>query len=199
MAELIFMAFVGALIGWFTNYLAIKLIFRPQNPIRIPFTAFEIQGLIPKRRSEIAKSVGETIANELFSMREVLDRLIQTENKALISRSIQNRILLVIQQKLPSLLPSGIRQAILDYVGNMLEKEMEDFMDSSLNNIIYKIGSSIDIGNIVEEKMNQFELNKLEEIILQISKKELKHIEYLGGFLGFIIGIVQGIIIIFLG
>jgi len=199
MAQLIFMAFIGALIGWFTNYLAVKLIFRPQNPVKIPFIGLEIQGLIPKRRSQIAKSIGETIANELFSMQEVLDRLIQTENKALISRSIQNRILLVIQQKLPSLLPSGIRKAILDYIGDMLEREMKDFMDSSLKNIIYKIGSSIDIGNIVEEKINQFDLNKLEEIILQISRKELRHIEYLGGLLGFIIGIVQGLVIIFLG
>jgi uncharacterized membrane protein YheB (UPF0754 family) len=199
MAQLIFMAFIGALIGWFTNYLAIKLIFRPQNPIKIPFIGYEIQGLIPKRRSEIAKSVGVTIANELFSMQEVLERLIQTENKALISQSIQNRILLVVQQKLPSLLPSGIRKAILHYIGDVLEREVEDFMDSSLKNIIYKIGSSIDIGNIVEEKINQFDLNKLEEIILQISKNELKHIEYLGGFLGFVIGVTQGFIIIFLG
>lgn len=41
---------VGGLIGWITNILAIKLLFRPITPIRIPILNFEILGLIPKRK-----------------------------------------------------------------------------------------------------------------------------------------------------
>ena len=54
---------VGALIGWITNILAIKLLFRPLKPIKIPFTPFVILGLIPKRRSELAKVIGEVVAH----------------------------------------------------------------------------------------------------------------------------------------
>ena len=42
--EIIIMALVGGGIGWFTNYLAVKLIFRPLNPIRIPIIGLELQG-----------------------------------------------------------------------------------------------------------------------------------------------------------
>ncbi|HHT66442.1 MAG TPA: DUF445 family protein, partial [Clostridiales bacterium] len=54
------MIIVGALIGWFTNYLAVKMLFRPIRPWRIPLTKIELQGLIPKRREEIAVTIGAT-------------------------------------------------------------------------------------------------------------------------------------------
>jgi len=51
---------------------------------------------------------------------------------------------------------------------------------------------------MIEEKISLFELEEIEEMILKIAKSELKHIEYLGGVLGFLIGITQGLLLIFL-
>lgn len=50
---------VGAAIGYLTNYLALKMIFRPKRPVRIgPFT---LQGVIYKKRDRIARSLAEGI------------------------------------------------------------------------------------------------------------------------------------------
>ena len=49
---------------------------------------------------------------------------------------------------------------------------------------------------MVEDRINAFEMEKIEDIILSIAKKELKHIERLGGILGGLIGLIQGIIVI---
>ncbi|TDQ35404.1 DUF445 domain-containing protein [Aureibacillus halotolerans] len=73
-----FMAFVGAAVGGATNYLAIKMLFRPFHPIyigswRLPFTP----GLIPKRREEMAKSFGKTVAEHLVTPKQFLDLLQQ--------------------------------------------------------------------------------------------------------------------------
>ena len=54
------------------------------------------------------------------------------------------------------------------------------------------------IQKIVEEKINELDLEKLEEIIIKVAKKELKHIEILGLVLGAVIGVLQGILVIFL-
>ena len=51
---------------------------------------------------------------------------------------------------------------------------------------------------MIEEKINQLNLKELEELILAIAKKELKHIEYLGGIIGLIIGLFQGILLLVL-
>ena len=55
--------------------------------------------------------------------------------------------------------------------------------------------NKIKMAKLVESKINSFELEKLEAIIVHIAKNELKHIEYMGIFLGFFIGLVQGIVV----
>lgn len=63
-----FMAVIGAVIGGFTNSLAIKMLFRPYHPIyigkkRLPFTP----GLIPKRREELAIQLGRMVVEHLLT------------------------------------------------------------------------------------------------------------------------------------
>ena len=67
---------VGAIIGYFTNWLAIKMLFRPHYEKRIfgyklPFTP----GLIPKERYRIAKSIGETVGVYLLSPDTIIEEL----------------------------------------------------------------------------------------------------------------------------
>lgn len=71
------MALVGALIGGITNYLAIKMLFKPHRAIyigkwRLPFTP----GLIPKRRSDLARSLGKTVVDHLLTPKGMQARLI---------------------------------------------------------------------------------------------------------------------------
>lgn len=65
---------VGAIIGYFTNWLAIKMLFRPYREIRIagirlPFTP----GILPRERARLAQSLGETLSQELLTP-EVISR-----------------------------------------------------------------------------------------------------------------------------
>jgi len=67
---------IGALIGCFTNYIAVKMLFKPYNPKRlfgkkIPFTP----GIIPKRKEDIAKSIGNVVARDLMDKNEILIHL----------------------------------------------------------------------------------------------------------------------------
>ena len=43
--------FIGALIGWFTNYIAIKMLFHPRDEVRIFF--IPIQGVFPRRQKDL--------------------------------------------------------------------------------------------------------------------------------------------------
>ncbi|EEM12477.1 hypothetical protein bmyco0003_7570 [Bacillus pseudomycoides] len=59
---------LGAIIGGYTNHLAIKMLFRPHRPIyigkfRVPFTP----GLIPKRRDELAVQLGKMVVDHLLT------------------------------------------------------------------------------------------------------------------------------------
>ena len=67
---------ICAFIGCFTNYIAIKMLFRPYNSKKIfgkniPFTP----GIIPKRKKEVAKSIGNVVSAELIDKSEILSHL----------------------------------------------------------------------------------------------------------------------------
>ena len=89
---ILIMAIIGGIIGYVTNKLAIKLIFRPINPIKIPLTNFEIIGLIPKRRKEIAIKIGEVIQDEFVSLDDILENLITEEDKVKATEYIKSKV-----------------------------------------------------------------------------------------------------------
>ena len=73
---ILLMAGIGALIGGVTNFLAIKMLFRPYNPIyvlgrRLPFTP----GLIPKRRDELAEQMGKTVVQHLLTAESIQKKM----------------------------------------------------------------------------------------------------------------------------
>lgn len=73
--------FFGAVIGYGTNYLAIKMLFRPHNPIyigkmKLPFTP----GLIPKEKTTLAKQMGEITEEYLLTEDMLVETL--TNDKA---------------------------------------------------------------------------------------------------------------------
>ena len=198
LTKITILAMIGALIGWVTNILAIRLIFRPINPLKIPGTNIQFQGLIPKRRNEIAKSIGETIEKELVTMEEILGRVLEKQNKSNILKDIKDKVQAIITQKIPALLPRTFRNLILNYTQEVLETELEPAINEFIEDFINSAKNRVRIGEMVENKINEFDLLKLDSIIISISRRELKQIEYLGGLLGFIIGILQGIIILLL-
>lgn len=194
--KLLILAFVGAIIGWVTNKLAIKLIFRPLQPINIPLVNMKIQGLIPKRKGELAKSIGEIVEKELVSIEEIIEKFMEEQNKNEIIFNIKRKIKKVVDQKLPPIIPSTFRLIIINYIEDVIDQEAENTLNELTESIIHKGMAGVQIALIIEEKINDFELDKLEKIILAIAKKELKHIEALGGVIGFVIGLLQGFILL---
>lgn len=195
--KVIVMAIIGGCIGYITNKLAIKLIFRPINPIKIPILNIEILGLIPKRKKEIAKNIGDIIQREFISVDEILENIIDENDKARIVTYIKGKVRIIIEER-AILIPSPIRQMLQGYIENIVEEEFSKYINELSKDIVHKAQDRINIQEIVENKINELDLYELENIILSIAEKEVKHIEVLGLILGFLIGIVQGILTIFI-
>ncbi|TQR19062.1 DUF445 domain-containing protein [Psychrobacillus vulpis] len=96
---IVFMAAVGAAIGAVTNHYAIKMLFRPHEAKyigswRVPFTP----GLIPKRRDELAKQLGNTVINHLLTpdifKRKYFNDEMQEKTTKIIVQQLNEKILL---------------------------------------------------------------------------------------------------------
>lgn len=71
---------IGAIIGYCTNFIAVKMLFRPRKEIRIggfkvPFTP----GAIPKGQPRLAKTVGNVVANTLLTEEDIRQRVLTSE------------------------------------------------------------------------------------------------------------------------
>ena len=195
--RILILAIIGGLIGYITNVIAIKLIFRPINPIKIPILNIEIIGMIPKRKTEIATNIAKVVEEQFISVDEITDNIITEQDKQHIIDYIKVIVKLILSEKM-TLIPSTIRNLVQNYVSEIIEDEIREGIDELSEEMIIKTKNRINIKEIIENKINELDLYELETIILQIVKNELRHIEVLGLILGFFIGIVQGIITIFI-
>lgn len=190
------MIIIGAGIGWITNILAIKLLFRPIEPWKVPLIGYEIQGLLPRRKAEVAANIGKTVEEELISINEILEKMIQEEDKQRVIHLVKRRVEQIAEQNLPVFIPLTIRNLIMGTIHEIIDRELAILLENLSENILHKVASRINIREMVEEKINSYELEKIESIVLRVAKKELKHIERLGGLLGGIIGLIQGILML---
>ena len=198
--QFLMMVAVGTLIGWFTNYLAIKLLFRPYKEMNFFF--FKIQGLIPKRRDEISENIADVVERELISVDDIENKLKEVEFddgmiEKVLDKLVEEKLKKSILEKNP-LLKMIINDSMIDKIKKYFKNMILENKDEILSEMI-KIGKEkIDFKEIILEKMKNFSLEEIEKIILSISKNELKHIEIIGGVLGGLIAVFQFLFMVLL-
>lgn len=191
---------VGALIGWFTNYLAIKLLFRPYKEINLLF--FKIQGLIPKRKNEIIGNIAEVVEKELISISDITEKIQDAEIDedvidGLLDKIIGEKLQKSILEKNP-LLKMIVNESMIEKIKSYFKKTILENKEEIVIEIMRIAEEKINIREIMTEKMHNFSLEEMERIILTVSKNELKHIEIIGGILGGIIAVFQFLMMILL-
>ncbi|MBN1575724.1 MAG: DUF445 family protein [Chitinispirillaceae bacterium] len=187
---------ITALIGWITNHIAVKMIFRPRKEVR--FFGIRFIGLIPKRKTDLAIKIAATIEKELISHRDIREILQSQDFHLQTGRVIKKRIEDFIEEKLAAntflsiLMTPEISGRLTDMLMDELQKEIPGLIDS----LFEAVEKKIDFRTIIRQKIDGFDLTRLESIIYAIAAKELKAIEVFGGVLGFIVGLVQLAIIV---
>ena len=185
---------VGALIGFGTNWLAIKMLFHPRQP------RYGIQGLLPRRQKDLAHKLGHVVAKELINLDSLLDHLDDVDLEELIGKMIDHAIEAKLEdlQKIP-LIGKMITPDLLRGLRDSLVQEVIKHQDVIIAKIKEKAQDRIDIEAIVREKVERFELDKLESVVVTVAKNEFRAIEWWGAILGGFIGLVQAVIIYLLG
>ncbi len=185
---------VGALIGYGTNYLAVRMIFRPVKPVRVLGMTF--QGLVPRRQAELAKSIGRVVGDHLFSHDDMVGALGKLDLAALVESAFDK-----------GLAPKIAEYQRMPFVGAFLTDErVKDLRAAAARGVLARkdevlagieaaVRDGIDVHDIVERKVAAFEVQRLEALILEVASRELRAIEVLGGVLGLAVGLVQAVIL----
>lgn len=187
----IFIPLIAALIGWITNYIAIRMLFRPRRPVTV--AGITLHGLIPKRQKELAENIGETVSKSLVNHDDVTAVLRTPEVQEKISREVEGEIDAFLEKFLSGnpMVAMFLQGEMLQQVKGVLVQQLEARTPHLLEQVIDTLEEKVDFKAIVQRKIEGFDLGELEDLIYRISSKELKTIEVLGAVLGFLVGLLQ--------
>ncbi len=187
----VYIPFFTAVIGWLTNKVAIKMLFRPRRPFRVMGILF--QGLIPRRQDEIAARSAEIIEQELVNQhffREKFKKIdlgphMREFAGKLVREGIAERLRVI------PLIGGFINENTLSMLEEIAAEELAGHASALTGKLGDEAERHMEVGLYVEEQIKAFDLDKLESVIKRIASKEFRTIELLGGVLGFAVGIGQ--------
>ena len=189
---LLLIPFISAFIGWFTNWIAIKMLFHPKEPMNI--LGIKIQGIFPKNQQKFAQKLGTLVATELLNFDEIASKLKDPEQLKALGPTIEVHIDTFLREKLKEKIPVISMFIGEGTIGKLKEGMMEEInvlLPEVIGQYTDNMSQKLDIQKIVTTKVTNFSSDKLEEILQSIMKTEFRFVEILGGVLGFIIGLLQ--------
>lgn len=193
--RLILLPVIGAIIGWLTNYIAIKMLFKPYHPVRI--LGFTFHGVLPKRREAFAHSLAKTIEKELLSSKDISEILEESgweeEVEHAIEGIIRNYIRTESVKKYP--IVGVLSDSILNSIKYYLSKEIIKQVEGKKPELLDRFHDMVNVRELVANKVDAFDIKRLEKLVFDLVARELRHIEIVGAVLGFIIGCVQVVIV----
>ncbi len=183
---------ISAIVGWFTNYLAVKMLFYPKEPW--DFKLFKIQGIFPKNQRQVAEKIGKMVAEELLSSDDLRERMHNPENLLSINQIVEAKIDYFLNVKFPKQYPiTGLlftekRKAKMK---GELMTEVEESVPQVIDHYMSNLEERFNVEEIIQERVALLPAEKLEGLIMKLLKKEFTFIEYIGAVVGFLIGLIQ--------
>ena len=182
---------LSAVVGWFTNVIALKMTFYPLNFVGIGKIGW--QGIIPSRAGVMAGKAVDLLTGNLLTIEDRFDQIeperVAEEMEPALNRLMTEILEETMEKKVPVIweaAPSLVKSQILQRASEDLPEVVEDLMQDVKNNIT----DLFDLRSMVIEALEN-DRNLLNQIFLKVGDKEFRFIERSGLYFGFLFGLVQ--------
>lgn len=156
---------VGAVIGYFTNYLAVKMLFRPRHAIKIGgWTVPMTPGVIPKGKSRLARAIGKAVSDNLLTKEDMGEYLLNEKTTG------------IVVDKVVELLNQDLKDDVIKVTGTT-EEEYEEKKNKSIEAI----------ANFMTDEIKKIPLKeKISEVIVEATKEKLAEMAKEGGVMSMV-------------
>jgi len=155
---------VGTFHGYAGAWLAVRMLFRPRNPVKLLGITIFPQGMIPRHRDKLANAIGKAVGEELVSQETIVEELF---GKEFLRKKIQSVVdsytESLLQQNYPSLieaLPANLREPVLDAVASLQLK-----IGSHIQTVLKNEETAQSISAFVERRVDEFLSQRVSEAI----------------------------------
>jgi uncharacterized membrane protein YheB (UPF0754 family) len=182
----------GILVGYFTNYLALQLIFRPLKPVKIG--NFSIQGMFIKRQQEVSVEYSRMVASKIITIENIFEYIIRGPGSTRLRKIVRRQIDKTINET-----AGVLRSALEAYTGSRMFVHIRNiacfrFMQELPMNIRHVFGyaeNALDLEAILREKMSTLTPEEFEAFLRPVFKEDEMTLILIGAALGGIAGLAQ--------
>ncbi len=182
----------GLIVGYATNWLALKMIFYPQNPIKLgPIT---IQGMFLKRQKEVAKEYAEMVTKEILTSTRIFDTIINGKSSEKIMHLVEKHVKDGVDKT------AGLNRSLIqissgtkryDAIKAIAVKRFLEAMPISIQDAFGYADDALDIENTLREKMAALEPKKYAGVLRPAFQEDEWKLILTGALLGLGAGLIQ--------
>ena len=195
------MPLFGGFTGWFTDWLALKMIFEPKQPRRY-LGLFEWQGLFLRRRQEVAAEYGALIAEEIITPRNVLDAVLRGPLSDRLYAMILKHVHEAVDQQAGlarPLLVLAVGSAAYQRMKDDVAQHLMERLPETLRHVEQYAGDAMDLKNTLVAKMRQLTPEEFEGLLRPAFQQDEWILIAVGAVLGFLVGELQVFVMLHAG
>jgi uncharacterized membrane protein YheB (UPF0754 family) len=184
----------GLFTGWFTDWLALKMVFNPKYPTKYLGGLFEWQGLFLKRRSQVSAEYGRLIAKEIVTPHNIIEAILRGPLSDRLFNMVQKQVQRVVDEQSGLAKPfvvfavgSGKYQEMKKLVTEEIVKRLPD----TLKHIESYAADAMDLENTLAGKMQELTIEEFEGLLHPAFEQDEWILIAVGAALGFIVGEMQ--------
>lgn len=184
------MPLFGGLTGWFTDWLALKMIFEPKQPRRY-FGCVEWQGLFLKRRREVAAAYGDLIAQEVITPSNILEAVLRGPMSDRLFSLVMNEVRRVVDEQAGMARPLVVFSVGSRRYQKMKQTVAEEIMarlPDTMRHVERYAEDAMDIRNTLVQKMQELEPEEFEQLLRPAFQQDEWILIAVGAVLGFVVG-----------
>jgi len=188
------MPIFGLFTGWFTDWIALKMVFNPKHATRYCFGLFEWQGLFLKRRMEVSAEYGRLIAAEIVTPRNILDAVLKGPLSDRLFNMVQKQVQKMVDEQ------AGIAKPFVVFaVGSnkyqdmkkVVAQELMKRLPETMKHVEDYAGKAMDLENLLSSKMKDLTVEEYEALLRPAFQQDEWILIAVGAALGFLVGEMQ--------
>jgi len=188
------MPLFGGFVGWFSDWMALKMVFRPMRPTRYCFGLITWQGLFLKRQQEVAAEYGALIADEVLTASNLFG--------AALRGPLSDRLFSMIQRHVDDMVDdqAGLAQPLMVYaIGSTRYQQMKreiaaeliERLPDAFKSVERYADEAMDIRNTLIERLKLMTPEEFEGVLRPVFEQDEWKLIAVGAVLGFLVGELQ--------
>ncbi len=182
----------GVLVGYFTNLVALKLIFRPLNPIKVG--KLVIQGMFIRRQKEVSTEYSKIVASKIITIENIFEYIIRGPGSEKLEKIVSKQIEYTINETaglLRSLVEITTGSQLFIHIRNIVCFRFMQELPMNIRQVFGYAENALDLEHILRHKMIGLTPLEFESFLRPVFKEDETTLILIGALLGGLAGLLQ--------